>query len=268
MTRLRSEVEAQQSTLRKSVALEDGGEGSTKTSETDDMWMMVDKQSSDAHSDPLPESPTRFSDVRDSLQLGKSRRDSSSARHRSQANESLLVDLPISSDDSLGLGFGPGLSSRAINTANPRSNTARTYALALDEFDEFPARKNSTDSVHPMLWLSDDVAALVKSSQALDAASRRDGSNITNPFKTTKQAYSERQKLKSASSSTIGLAQGSKARQPLKSASSNIISTTTSNADADARGQRRISDLLDLTDANGRPKKGVVGGSKVRRLAY
>ena len=227
---LRNTIQARQSVAPKSHpnSVDDDDEASLKASESDDPWMMVDKQSSDDHDDPSSESPTRFSDVRDSMQLGKSRRESSTANRHShthtQANESLLVDLPISSDDSYSFGPGPAKPSKSktVNAANPRSKTARTYAFALEEPDRLPARSNSIDSLHPMLWLSDEVAALIESSQTEERptfSSSRAFANITNPFKTTKQAYAERQMLKSASTSTMSPpAQGSSNRQPLKSA--------------------------------------------------
>ncbi|ORX39163.1 hypothetical protein BD324DRAFT_618694 [Kockovaella imperatae] len=174
-----------------------------------------------------------------------------SRRRRADPDESLQIDMP-------------SLDEESFRRSKKPSTTARTYAFTLDS----PRRQKKSTAID--LTSPDDAALppMVRSGLQQDSSSPA-GIIRTNPFRATEDIAGRRM-LKSSSTSAIHLGQSTghhqihSLRRPLQPKATGLSDETRLE---NGSKSNKFKAYFDLADANGRPKKGVVGGAKVRRLA-
>ncbi len=162
-------------------------------------------------------------------------------------DESLQVDMP---DKSMRM----KVESRKPHIESRSEPTARTYSFDLDEAKvkrkskHFPSQPDDD---------GEDEDVIVGASSSSPSPAKR---SRTNPFTTTREESEKRRVLpsKTHSSSSLGhpVDLVSPYKKPLTLAKDRNLLEKSSNS---------VVGWLGITDANGRPKKGVVGGVKVKR---
>ncbi len=166
--------------------------------------------------------------------------------HRHAQDTSLQVDMPLDEKPphALEIEDEPRSSSRS----NP---TARTYSFGRDEPKErkskyFPSHKDEDDE-------NEDVIVHASSSPSPPKRSR------TNPFTTTREASDKRRDLPRRSN-----LHSSKER-PIELISPSRPLAVARDRNLPQKAGRSMVDWLGISDSNGRPNKGVVGGTKAKR---
>jgi hypothetical protein len=188
-------------------------------------------------------------------------------------DDSLEIELPSFADDPSRRHLSPHKTARPGPAVKaPRAHpTARTFQFDGDDSISAISRKRKpkqskyfqSDDVsdhdsEPPTDIDDSDILIQASSPAKTSPTKR---SRTNPFTTTKQAHTAKTTLqpKKKEVEIIDLASSSPVT-PFKSSSMNIPRT-----EASERPNQKSSLAGIFTDANGRPKKGLVTGAKVKR---
>jgi len=191
----------------------------------------------------------------------------------SPEDDLLEIELPSFADDPSRRHLSPHKTPKAGPSAKvPRAHpTARTFQFNGDDSISAISRKRkpnqskyfqsddiSEHDSEPPTDIDDSDILIQASSPARTSPTKR---SRTNPFTTTKQAHTAKTTLKPKKKEVeiIDLASSSPGT-PFKSSSMNIPRTETSE-----RTKQKASLAGIFTDANGRPKKGLVTGAKVKR---
>ncbi|ORY33151.1 hypothetical protein BCR39DRAFT_521480 [Naematelia encephala] len=182
-------------------------------------------------------------------------------------DDSLLVDMATSADDSSLIMLPPPHVSRPTQPARPgpSKGTARTFTFDLDDPFVLPKKPKLSTTKSQSKYFShsnrnenqhDDQK--YGDSVLVDASSPEQSGPI-NPFATSREASDTRKALKKPDDIIIDLATSSPERRPL--------SPFRGNGNRKMEKTRSMAEILGVADAQGRPKKGAVAGVKVKRRA-